>query len=531
MNDKRNVTITSALMKVTGIELVTLEEGIIKLNNEKYDTSGLYQKIMPSLSGGGRIKININKYLRDVEPEITGVGLIRFVKKAFYTVKNFFTNSAGEQESTDEVIHEATTVAMVGEVEIPQVDKIQHIVNHAHKRGNTVGVENLLKRLAAMKETRRGRVVSDLMKFLEKADLPITDSGDIIAYKSLRKGTGSETGMFVDHHSGKVPQDVGSLVFMDIKDVDDNNKNECSQGLHIARVGYLKGFFKGDAYMVIKVRPEDIVAVPAYDANKMRVAAYHVVGQLTSAGANAIYDGKGITGIERDEQTVAEILAGKHVGIIHRVHIGGPKGTRLTITGENPDGKKTIKEVGKPEVQKEITVAKEQPKAEPVVKSTAKPKKLPVPKYEPLPKTGTPVKAAPVHKQTNAERAKQLYETMQTSTNVEHIEAARTELLALKKKTKVSWQRLGIPIEAGKVLETKGYVAMAKTSIVVTTIDEAAPIEKNDIAKAVNMKQSDKLKLAVQMYDKGDSITAISKAIGVSRNKARSMISTKRKLR
>lgn len=547
MTHKRVVTITGIMLKTLGAEIFTKEEGALNLKNTEYDTSKIYQKVIDKIRVGQHVKLDLNIYILGTE-ENAELGIIKFVKRAFYSVRSFFTGKDGQKEVVEEIVHQPTTVAVLEDgTEVPNVQKLNNIVKHAKKSGNTKGMEALLKRLGKMTETE-GFKVEHLLKFLERADLPIADNGDIIAYKSLLTGTGDCTGMFVDRHSRKVPQDIGSLIYMDVKDVDPNSANECSQGLHVARRQYLNNFFRGDACMVIMVRPEDIVAVPNYDANKMRVAAYHIVGKLSSTGANAIFSGKTIEGSQYDERLIADIIAGKHVGIIHRVHIGGPKGTRLTITGEDKRGKKTIKEVGDQPAQEvenksvDSNVEKAVETAEPVAETK------PVVKSEPVKATAKAtqkakaksVKAEPVKQKAMKDKpasradilASHVYVMNDITASLENRQASANFLMDTKKKAKKSWKALGLDDSVGDVakLVLSGEVA---TSVVVP-VDEAVAkksVVKNNIKAKLNKGLGDQVTLILELYDAKKPYSEISRKTGLSQKVLKGIIRQHRKLR
>ncbi|MEL2330844.1 hypothetical protein, partial [Klebsiella pneumoniae] len=86
---------------------------------------------------------------------------------------------------------------------------------------------------------------------------PIADDGCIVIYKLLLKDGPSDHKEFSyrDIHSQKVPQSVGTLVCMNESLVDPDRRNECSNGLHVARRQYL-GNFSGNVCVLAKVAPE-----------------------------------------------------------------------------------------------------------------------------------------------------------------------------------------------------------------------------------------------------------------------------------
>lgn len=192
---------------------------------------------------------------------------------------------AEQEKATD------TIVAVTAEgVVIPNVENIESQFAYANTSGNPLAMINFLNRLKGVTPVR----IKQLLRFLERADLPIADDGTIIAYKALRTVSGSDNPPYkeLDHkddYTGRVFQGIGSFVFMDISLVDQNQNNECSRGLHIARRGYLKSFNATEIFLV-KVKPEDVVALPAYDSNKIRVKAYHLLEKLSKETARRVLD-------------------------------------------------------------------------------------------------------------------------------------------------------------------------------------------------------------------------------------------------
>lgn len=224
--------------------------------------------------------------------------------------------------------HPETIVAVTqtGKV-IPGVERIKSQFAGAVKNGNTKGLELFLDRIGAVIE-KRHHTVEDLLRFLERGDLPIADDGTIVIYKRLYR---QADGKYVDPHTKKVTQRVGSFVHMDEKLVDPNRRNECSNGLHVARRGYI-GSFSGDVVVLAKVRPEDMIAVPDYDANKMRVCGYHIIAELTPAQFQVITSNRPISAAEGGTALLGKAIAGNHIGIIEYVKINAQQGGDLVIT-------------------------------------------------------------------------------------------------------------------------------------------------------------------------------------------------------
>lgn len=211
---------------------------------------------------------------------------------------------------------------------VPNAHKLATQVAHATASGNSKGMDALLKRLSDMPKSRQ-HSVEDLLKFLERGDLPITDDGRIVFYKILRKAAGQFG--YVDCHSGNVQQGANVEVRMDESLVDHNRANECSNGLHVARRQYLRGF-SGDVCFLGTLAPEDVIAVPAYDANKMRVCAYQLHFLLSDSDFQHVNANKPFTADMEIAKKLAIILAGNQPPVTHMVTIGSSNGGNLKIT-------------------------------------------------------------------------------------------------------------------------------------------------------------------------------------------------------
>ena len=246
--------------------------------------------------------------------------------KAIPASSEDFAMTRSEEETHDVVAVVQQDDGSVGLV--PNAHKLATQVAHATASGNSKGMNALLKRLADMPKSRT-HSVEDLLKFLERGDLPITDDGRIVFYKILHKKTGKFG--YVDCHSGNVQQGPNVEVRMAESLVDPNRRNECSNGLHVARRQYL-GNFSGDVCFLGSLAPEDVVAVPDYDANKMRVCAYQLHFLLSAEDFQHVKADRPFTADMEIAKKLAIILAGNQPPITHMVTIGSSKGGNLTIT-------------------------------------------------------------------------------------------------------------------------------------------------------------------------------------------------------
>ena len=117
---------------------------------------------------------------------------------------------------------------------------------------------------------------------------------------------------------------------MDKSLVDPVRNNECSNGLHVARRGYISNF-SGNVCVLAKLAPEDVIAVPDYDANKMRVCGYHIIAELTQEQHNLLNNNRPITEVESGKLLLANALVGNHINRTHSVHINGHMGKNVLV--------------------------------------------------------------------------------------------------------------------------------------------------------------------------------------------------------
>ncbi|WP_290870374.1 hypothetical protein [Aquabacterium sp.] len=236
----------------------------------------------------------------------------------------------------DETKEDDTIIAVVedstGEqIVIPGIENLKTHMAAALKLGSTIGVENFLRRIAPV-IAKRGHSIDDLLRFMSRNDMPIADDGCFVAFKTLNR-RGNHQDVYQDIHSGNVIQRVGSKVFMKESMVDPNRRNDCSNGLHVARRAYVGGFRGSSGVMVlIKVAPEDAIAVPQYDSNKMRVCAYHIVGDVPKADHDTVFRNAPLSKDTPTAKLLAAVLAGRHIGVIELVEIGGARGGNLKVT-------------------------------------------------------------------------------------------------------------------------------------------------------------------------------------------------------
>ena len=309
---------------------------------------------------------------------------------------------------------------------IPHAHKLSSQMKAASKLKDFRGFVNFLNRLEPVLKDR-GHSAEDLMKFIEYGDLPIADDGCIVIYKRLKKYNNT----FVDVHSGNIKQNVGSYVFMKPGLVDPNRRQDCSNGLHVASLGYLSSF-SGNVTVMAKVRPEDVFAVPEYSHTKMRVCGYLILAVLPESLRTHVNSGGSISSIPEGKELLNKVLRGAHVGVTELVEVGGHNGTNVTYT-KLDTASVTAEEVSVPLVketleQSDLSEAAPTEKAAPVLATDLK---------EP-----TPV-VTPEIKKSKLDVLFEAFETAYVEGDLAKARTLANNIVDSKKRAKKGWDKLG----------------------------------------------------------------------------------------
>lgn len=142
-------------------------------------------------------------------------------------------------------------------------------------------VKPLLNFLSKVLSNPSRRAVQELYKFLEHGQMPLTPTGNFLAYKSVRED-------YKDWYSNKFSNTIGSEHTMARNDVCDDPDLGCSYGFHVGTLAYATEFNQGsNRLVVVEVDPSDVVSVPHDCQNqKLRTAKYKVVGEFEKPLAN-----------------------------------------------------------------------------------------------------------------------------------------------------------------------------------------------------------------------------------------------------
>lgn len=316
--------IVSMLASPEKIMLITAEGQVLDMKNDGvYDTAGIAEYLAPKLDGKSVVEIDLSKYMsimKAIVPDgYEGNGIVVTTQIDGKEVQGIFY----PQKVSVAVQHEGR------EVVIP---KVEHLEKHAQRAAaeNSPAVRNFLRRLAPVVESRR-HSAEDLMDFIKRSELPLTNDGLIIGYKKVNQ---KANGMFVDVHSGQIEQQVGSHVWMDVDAVDPSRNQSCSHGLHVANLGYLAGF-SGTHTLIVLVDPANFIAVPHGEDNKARVCAYDVIGVMTAKAHQLVNSGKFVVGEQTFKSLIQDAVMGRAIKPFEAVKVGNKTVlSRVPINGK-----------------------------------------------------------------------------------------------------------------------------------------------------------------------------------------------------
>lgn len=141
---------------------------------------------------------------------------------------------------------------------------------------NTESLEALANFVMKCDDNPDHRVVTRIYDFIAAKDIRLAADGDFYAYKVVRSD-------YNDKHSNTMSNKPGLTVKMKRNQVNPNDAQTCSFGLHVCSKSYIQHFSgNGDRVVLCKVNPRDVVSVPNdYGDAKMRTCEYIVVKDVT----------------------------------------------------------------------------------------------------------------------------------------------------------------------------------------------------------------------------------------------------------
>ena len=307
-NTKNIVSMLASANKTT---LYTETGEVLELKNDgPHDLTRLSRKLLGSLKGTNAVPIDLNDYLM-IQQAIVPEG---------YQQKGIVVTQMVNGQEIQGIFYPSKVQVSVQhegrEVVIPDVEKLQKHAIRANAE-NSPAVRNFLRRMATVVESRL-HSAEDLMNFIERSELPLTNDGMIIGYKKVRQG--KDEGTFVDCHTGNIVQRVGSRVWMTVDDVDPSRYRSCSNGLHVANLGYLSGF-GGSHTLIVLVDPANFIAVPVGENDKCRVCSYDIIGVMTARSHEMVSSGHFVKGEQTFKSVIQDAVAGRHIKPFEAVEV------------------------------------------------------------------------------------------------------------------------------------------------------------------------------------------------------------------
>lgn len=335
------IRIAGAIASKTGITLYLENGKEMNLPNGSWRTQAILDEVLKPLARNKIVTLDLDDFSVERRIEKKTGGFIRFLRETVATIGEAIGLKKSNEPYVDPEQDWSVSndnaepapqrlVAVVGNKRVPGVEVLEKQMERAAFGDNVVGFQKFMERIAAIIDDR-GHTVDELLNFMQRGDLPIANDGSIIAYKVLNS-INNDGGIFVDCHTGKVRQRLGSEVSMDAKLVDPSRRTQCSSGLHVARRGYLRNF-GGNIITLIKIAPEDVIAVPFDEPDKMRVRAYHIVAVLPDEVHSILRSDKPMTTNVQASKILADAIAGNHIGIVERVVIGSSNGGDVRVNG------------------------------------------------------------------------------------------------------------------------------------------------------------------------------------------------------
>lgn len=307
-NTKKIVSMLASESKIT---LFSITGEVLELPNDgPHDTTKIAEFLTLQLNGNNAVDLNLNDYLT----------IQRAIIPEGYENKGIIVTQVIDGEEVQGIFYPSSVAVAVQhegeEVVIPKVEKLEKHALRANAE-NSPAVRNFLRRIAPVAKDRL-HSAEDLMDFIERSDLPLTNDGKIIGYKKVNQ---TSDGYFVDVHSGKIKQRVGSRVWMDVDAVDPDRNQSCSHGLHVANLGYLGGF-SGNHTLIVLVDPKDFIAVPHNETNKCRVCSYDIIGVMTAQGHEMLSSGNFVKEDQTFKSVIANAVAGRSVKPFEAIKVG-----------------------------------------------------------------------------------------------------------------------------------------------------------------------------------------------------------------
>jgi hypothetical protein len=144
-------------------------------------------------------------------------------------------------------------------------------------------VEAIVRFWKKVKANPDVRAQTDLFKFLEHNNMPITSEGNFLGYRYVKY---NDDGDLVDSYTGTMNNNIGTTVIMDRSKCCADPNIACAAGLHVGSYGY--SVSQGRTVVSAEVDPTDVVSVPYdYNCQKLRCCKFKVV-ELIQGGETKV---------------------------------------------------------------------------------------------------------------------------------------------------------------------------------------------------------------------------------------------------
>lgn len=156
--------------------------------------------------------------------------------------------------------------------------------------GENLPVEPIVNFLDRIMKNPSRRAVSELYKFLEHKNMPLTPDGCFLAYKGVQKDYWSKHANRLTrvvrgkvNESGQLYNAIGEVIEVERNSVCDDASVGCGEGIHAGSLKYASDWAGCDGrLMIVKIDPMDVVSVPTdCDCQKLRTCKYEVVSEQT----------------------------------------------------------------------------------------------------------------------------------------------------------------------------------------------------------------------------------------------------------
>lgn len=160
----------------------------------------------------------------------------------------------------------------------------------AYAEEHNYSISAFMEKVANMLDNGRTAAVEDIMSFMVKNELPITQAGNILAFKVLWHNPTNDT--CCDCYSRTIYQGVGDIVSMDSTQVTKDRDLHCAAGLHVCSLEYACIFMTENCKIaLVQVDPRTVCSVPNDSKSKMRVSRYQILGFVKDTEISPLLQG------------------------------------------------------------------------------------------------------------------------------------------------------------------------------------------------------------------------------------------------